>query len=81
MEVLVSIKSKADALVFSINKVCENGKPFNEEEVDSIYNYITSKVELPDIERNVQNEYIDSIGRMLGKYTSVLENISSDIKV
>lgn len=75
MEIITSIKSKADALVFAINKACENGGTFDKEKVDEIYDYIVAKVELPDTERDPQSECMDAIGGMFDKYTSVLSGL------
>ena len=80
MEVITTIKSKADALVFSINKVCEEGKAFDKEKVDEIYDYILNKVNLPDIENNATADYINALEGVIGKYVDVLDKISSDLK-
>ena len=37
MEIVTSIKSKADALVFAINKASEKGTNFDKKKVDEIY--------------------------------------------
>ena len=80
MEIMVSIKSKADALVFAVNKVCENGNSFDKGKIDEIYDYITSKVNLPDVEVDVRNEYMNAIGGMLERYASMLDGISSETR-
>ena len=81
MEVLVSIKSKADALVFAINKVCDRGASFDKAKVDEIYEYIMSKVNLPDVERDVNGDYMNTLGGMLDKYSTMLDGMTSEMKI
>ena len=80
MEVLTTIKSKADALVFAINKASENGKPFDKEKVDEIYDYILSKVTLPDVEIDSRDEYLNALNGLFQRYSSMMDSITSDIK-
>ena len=80
MEIVTTIKSKADALVFAINKASENGKPFDKEKVDEIYDYILSKVCLPDVETDVRDEYMSVLNGMLDRYSSMIEGITSEMK-
>ena len=77
MEIMTTIKSKADALVFAINKASENGATFDKEKVDEIYDYILSKAELPDVEPDVNSEYMSTLGSVLGRYANVLEEVSA----
>ena len=76
MEIITSIKSKADAIVFAINKASEHTEAFDKGKVDEIYNYILSKVDLPDIERDVNDGYINALGGIFDKYTNILEGMS-----
>ena len=79
MEIVTTIKSKADALVFAINKATEHTQSFDKEKVDEIYNYILSKVELPDVERDMSNAYLDTLNGMIGKYSSFLDGMSPEM--
>lgn len=72
MEVLVSLKSKADVLAFAINKACQ-GSDFDIEKADRIYNYVLSKIELPDIEQDISSRYLDNMNNMLSRYSDMLE--------
>ena len=67
MEVMTSLKSKADALVFAINKAT-NGSDFDREKADEIYDYILSKVSLPDVEVDASTAYLNSLNEMVAKY-------------
>ena len=78
MEIITSIKSKADALVFAIDKACENGKPFDKGKVDEIFDYILSKVNLPDVETDPNAEYMNTLGSVLGRYANSLEEVSTE---
>lgn len=80
MEIISSIKSKADALVFAINKTCENGKPFDKEKVDEIYEYILSKVNLPDVETDPNTDYMNYLGNVLSRYANALEEVLAEKK-
>jgi hypothetical protein len=80
MEIVTTIKSKADALVFAINKATENGQTFDKEKVDEIYDYILTKVTLPDLETDARDEYMNMLGGMLDKYTGMMEGLTSEIK-
>ena len=80
MEYITSIKSKADALVFAINKAGENGQPFDKEKVDEIYDYILGKVCLPDVETDVRDEYMNVLNGMIERYSSMMEELSSGMK-
>ena len=71
MEVIVSLKSKADALVFAINKAT-NGCDFDKAKVDEIYDYILSKVELPDVEVDSSAAYLNGINEMISGYREAL---------
>ena len=68
MEVITSIKSKADALVFAINKATD-GSSFDKARVDEIYDYILSKVDLPDVEVDASTAYLSSLNEMISKYS------------
>ncbi len=72
MEVIVSLKSKADALVFAINKVTESSG-FDKEKVDELYDYILSKVNLPDVEVDASAAYLNSINEMISSYRDALD--------
>ena len=67
MEVIVSLKSKADALVFAINKVTESSG-FDKEKVDELYDYILSKVNLPDVEVDAGAAYLNNLNEIISKY-------------
>lgn len=65
------MKSKADALVFAINKADE-GTGFDRGKVDEIYNYILSKVNLPDVEADVSAGYLDVLNEMMSRYGELI---------
>ena len=71
MEVIVSLKSKADALVFAINKAT-NGSDFDKEKADDIYDYILSKVNLPDVEVDASASYLNAVNEMMASYRDAL---------
>lgn len=71
MEVIVSLKSKADVLAFAINKACQ-GSDFDMDKADRIYNYVLSKIDLPDIEQDVSSRYLDNMNNMLSRYGDML---------
>ena len=71
MEVIVSLKSKADALVFAINKVTD-GSGFDKAKVDEIYDYILSKVDLPDVEVDASSAYLNNMNEIVSRYGEML---------
>lgn len=71
MEVITSLKSKADALVFAINKTTE-GSVFDKQKVDEIYDYILSKVSLPDVEVDASAGYLDVLNGMMSRYGEII---------
>ena len=77
MEFLASLKSKADALVFAINKATD-GSAFDKTKADDIYDYIISKVDLPDVEVDASTTYLNSLYEMVSRYgesiSRVIEN-------
>lgn len=74
MEVITSLKSKADALVFAINKVTE-GAGFDKQKVDEIYDYILSKVSFPDVETDASAGYLDVLNGMMSRYVEMISQI------
>jgi len=72
MEVIVSLKSKADALVFAINKAT-NGSDFDKVKADEVYDYILSKVNLPDIEVDASTAYLNNLNEIVSRYGESLE--------
>ena len=80
MEILTTIKSKADALVFAINKSSENGQTFDKGKVDEIYDYILSKVSLPEVETDARDEYMNVLNGMLERYSGMIEGLTSEVK-
>ena len=71
MEVIVSLKSKADALVFAINKTTD-GSDFDKAKADEIYDYILSKVDLPDVEVDASSAYLNNMNEFVSRYGEML---------
>ena len=71
MEVIVSLKSKADALVFAINKTTD-GSDFDKAKADEIYDYILSKVDLPDVEVDASSAYLNNMNEIVSMYGEML---------
>lgn len=71
MEVLVSLKSKADVLAFAINKACQ-GSDFDIEKADRIYEYIIGKINLPDVEQDISTRYFENLNEMVSRYSDML---------
>lgn len=71
MEIVTTLKSKADALVFAINK-STNGSDFDKEKADEIYDYIMSKVNLPDVEVDASAAYLNNLNDIISRYGEAL---------
>ena len=62
-----SLRSKADALVFAINKATDCSG-LNRAKAEEIYDYITSKIDLPDVEFDASAAYLNNLNDIVSRY-------------